>query len=337
MKLTSSLPLSHTTFAHWHTDDTEVGIVVAKAEFRLSKEGTTPVTPPPDLVLADEFAEAPEDSPLLQEQDIAPFKPKTDLLIRGTARSFQAKPRRDWPVVVSIPDILNYSFHVRGPAAWIKSMLNWKLSQPDEVVDVPLTYALAYGGQCQEGDATQFFERNPAGIGFMTEEAARDVQSWPAPQIGLLAEFMDARPFAPMAVHGTMPVAKGWLPRRSAAGTFDEDWERDRHPRMPLDYDLAFWNAAPLRLQIDPYLQGGEVIEISGVSRDRETVSLRLPGAKLALKSLTDPSQAPVAMHLDTVELDVEDIDEGQASVVLLWRLIVPDRDAFTEAEIIRG
>ena len=42
-------------------------------------------------------------------------------------------------------------------------------------------------------------------------------------------------------------------------------------------------------------------------------------------------------MNLDTVELDVEHIDEGQASVVLLWRLIVPDRDAFTEAEIIRG
>jgi len=33
MNLTTTLPLSHMGFAHWHTDDTEVGIVVAKAGF----------------------------------------------------------------------------------------------------------------------------------------------------------------------------------------------------------------------------------------------------------------------------------------------------------------
>ncbi|WP_342075630.1 DUF2169 domain-containing protein [Yoonia sp. SS1-5] len=337
MKLSSELPLSHTAFAHWHTDDTEVGVVIAKAAFSLTKDGTSPVTPPPEFVLADEFTEAPEYSPLLHEQDIAPFKPKTDLIIRGTARSFEAKPRRDWAVTVAIPDQLYYGFQVRGPSRWIKMRQGWQLSQADEVTEVPLTYALAYGGHCQEGETTKYFEQNPAGLGFMTETAAEEVDGWPAPQIGLLAEFLDARPFEPMAVHGTMPLAKAWLPRRANAGTFDKEWERDRHPRMPLDYDLAFWNAAPLRLQIAPHMVGNETIEISGLSHRRETVSLGLPGAKLALKSLSNPSEPAIAMALDTVDINVDRIDDGQIDIVLLWRTIVRDRSLYTNAEIIRG
>lgn len=64
----------------------------------------------------DEFAGAPETSALLHEQYIAPCKPKTDLIIRGSARSLDAEPRRDWPVTVSIPDQLHYGFHVCGPS-----------------------------------------------------------------------------------------------------------------------------------------------------------------------------------------------------------------------------
>jgi hypothetical protein len=337
MNLTTTLPVSHTSFAHWHTDDTEVGIVLAKAAFVLSANGTAPQMPPPDLEMVDLFTGDPAHSALLSEQDIAPYKPKTDLIIRGHARSFQNTPRRDWPVNVSIPDRLNYGFHVRGPSQWLKPARKWQLSQPDPVTEVPLTYEFAYGGQCSDGETVHFYEQNPAGKGFMTEAVANDLGSWPAPQIGLLAEFMAASPFEPMAVHGTMPIAKSWLPRRAVAGTFDTAWERDRHPRMPLDYDLGFWNTAPMRLQLDPFLQGDELIEITGVSRNSATVSLQLPGAKLMLQSRSDPHEPLVAMALDTVDLNVDSVDDGHITITLLWRALVPDRDAFTEAEIIQG
>ena len=337
MNLTTALPISHTAFAHWHTDDTEIGVVVAKACFVLSTEGTLPQVPPPELNMVDLFTGDPAETALDYEQDIAPYKPRTDLIIRGHARSFDGTPRRDWPVNISIPDRLNYGFHVRGPSQWLKPGRKWQLSQPDTVTEVPLSYALAYGGRCTEGETTQFFEQNPAGIGFMTEAAASDLDNWPAPQIGLLADFMAASPFEPMAVHGTMPIAKSWLPRRAVAGTFDKAWERDRHPRMPLDYDLGFWNAAPLRLQIGPYLQGDEVIEVTGMSHKNETIALQLPGAKLMLQSRSDPQEPALPMALDTVDLDLDTVDDGQITMTLLWRALVPDRDAFTEAEIIRG
>lgn len=337
MNLNSSLPISHTAFAHWHTDDTEVGIIVAKAAFLMSADGTLPQVPPPALDMADAFAGDPATSALITEQDIAPLKPKTDLIIRGSARSPQAEPRTDWPVTIEIPDVLHYSFHVRGPATWFKPMLRWKLSAPDPVTVVPLTYDLAYGGRCGTDDAVVHFEQNPAGRGFMTDSALVTVESFAAPQIGLLADFMAATPTHAMTVCGTMPLAKAWLPRRSFAGTFDAAWERDRHPRMPLNYDLTFWNAAHPRLQVTPHLTGDEVIRLSGMSHDHATVDVGLPGARLAVRSTSEPSADLIPMNLDTIDLDVEKIDTGQITLTLLWRAKVSDREAYAAAEIIRG
>ena len=42
-------------------------------------------------------------------------------------------------------------------------------------------------------------------------------------------------------------------------------------------------------------------------------------------------------MALDTVDINVDQIDDGQIDIVLLWRIIVPDRNLYTKAEIIRG
>lgn len=338
MKLSSDLPVSHMSFAHWHTDDTEVGVALAKATFELTTDGQTrPQAEPPELEMADVFQEDPADSALITEQDIAPFKPKTDLIIRGEARSFGKEPLTDWPVTIEIADILNHSFLVRGPSTWLKPMLRWQLSKPDAVTSVPLTYALAYGGKCEEEEGPVFYEQNPSGLGFMTDEALREVKSFAAPQIGLLAEFMAATPTGQMMVEGTMPIAKTWLPRRSHAGTFDEAWEKKRHPRMPRDYDLAFWNAAHPRLQISPYLQGDEKIKLTGMSHTHEVLSLRLPGAKLALRSTTTPEAEVLPMNLDTVDLDVSGVDDGQVKITLLWRAMVPHREDYFNAEIIRG
>lgn len=338
MKITTTLPLAHMGFSHWHTDDTEVGVVVAKAQFDLTADGQCHARPVPDpLALVDVFAGDPATSPLVQDQEIAPAKSKTDLFVRGHARSPKADPRRDWPVTVSVPDVLTYEFQVRGPSVWTHGLRRWSLSAPDKVAVVPLSYALAYGGACTVGDVTTYFEQNPAGTGYMTEEAAKGRDTFPAPQIGLLAEFMDARPFAPMAVHGTMPIAKAWLPRRARAGTFDATWQRDRHPRMPLDYDLGFWNAAHPRLQIAHGLVGGEALVLTGVSHASPTVEIRLPAVRLAVRSTTDPTIDPVQMVLDTVDLDVERIDQGAVTITLLWRVTLADRDQWRHTEIIRG
>ncbi|MDF1628147.1 MAG: DUF2169 domain-containing protein, partial [Parvibaculaceae bacterium] len=168
MKLATTLPLATLFFKHWHTDDTEVGIVVAKAEFVRAVNGAFVALPKaPELELADVFEGDPAASPLTAEQDIAPAKPATDLTLKAVARAPGGEARRDWAVELSVEDRLTHGFHVRGPSLWEKrSARRWTLGHPAPALDMPITYALAYGGLLPETGETpaRSHDFNPAGI-----------------------------------------------------------------------------------------------------------------------------------------------------------------------------
>lgn len=331
MNLSTSLPLAAIAFKHWGPDDAEILVIVAKAAFRWEEGLARAEDVPPELALEDVMDDGPEGySPVLREQDTAPGKTGTDLLIKGTARSPGCKPLQDWPVAVCIPNIMRHEFHVRGPSEWRRGPLSWALTQPEPVTEVPLTYALAYGGAVPPGaepptDPQPVYEMNPAGRGFVTAARLNDETPFAAPQIGLLADFMANDPLLEMRVCGTMPIAKGWLPRRVFAGTFDENWQRTRHPRMPPDYSYEFWNQAPTALQLRPGLRGDESIVLEGMSHIGP-VKLPLPSAGVVAYLPDAPSNGggatgqAVDMALDTVKIDAQSIDPRDWSVDLTWR-----------------
>lgn len=333
MKLTTALPLASLFFKHWHTDDTEMGIVVAKAVFARAEGGAFVALPvAPELELADVFQGDPATTPLLVEQEVAPAKPATDLIVRATARAPDGAARSDWAVDLSIEGLLSYGFHVRGPSRWEKSsQRRWCLAKPEPVTEVPLDYVLAYGGILPEtGDVpARSHDFNPAGIGFADKAFLESRTSFAAPQIGELAEFMAPDPLAEMSLRGFGPIAKAWLPRRGHAGTFDEAWLQERHPRMPNDYDLAFWNAAPGPLQISPFLAGRELIRIAGVSHRPGPVEVALPGVGLMLEAAGDDA-LNVPMHLDTVAIDIAAEDPAAHRLTLIWRTMLRAPENFT-------
>ena len=177
------------------------------------------------------------------------------------------------------------------------------------------------------------FENNPAGMGFCTSQRVSQETEIPAPQIGLLAEFMGTDPLAPMGVHGFGPISKTWLPRRTEAGTFDENWQNTRHPKMPKDYSLGFWNAAPTTLQFDPALRGGETINFEGISH-AGPVTYRVPSVACALQTKT-PAQEMLEMTLDTVQIDLRDADQNIARLDMIWRVQIAEPQRFETAEIV--
>lgn len=336
MIITTALPLESLFFKHWHTDDTEIGVIVCKARFERGENGAfRPSGSPPPLNVGDVFEGDPATGYLLQEQDIAPAKAATDLLVTGIARSPRGKPLSEWPVSITIPDRLSYRFHVRGPCQWQRSLARWRLSTPSAITEVPLTYDLAYGGTApgDDVDTPDIYEFNPSGVGYVNAKRLAAKESFAAPQIGELAEFMAADIRAEMTLHGVGPLAKAWLPRRSNAGTFDEDWQQIRHPRMPHDYSLRFWNCAPPQMQIDPYLVGNEKIILQGFSHDPEPLTLQLPGAGLSV-ALSGDADTKLELTLDTVMADVRDQDPAAHSIDMLWRGIIRDPGAYAKADI---
>ena len=336
MIIRTSLPVSPMFFKHWHTDDTEIGVIVAKARFAPNDAGVfEPVGAPPPLIVADSFEGDPATGYLLAEQDIAPGKAATDLLINAVARAPGDKPLADWAVEVNIPDRLTYGFQVRGPCQWERKLGRWRTSKPEPVREVPLTYALAYGGAApgEDPEVPDIYEFNPSGIGYANAARLAQKESFPACQIGELAEFIAADIRAEMSVHGFGPIAKAWLPRRSDAGTFDEEWQQTRHPRMPHDYGLRFWNCAPLSMQLNPHLRGDEAIQLTGLSHDAAPIKLQLPGAGLRL-ALSGEEERTIDMTLDTISADVRDTDPQAHTLDLVWRALIPDPGNYARADI---
>lgn len=339
MRITTRLPVATMAFHHWHVDDTEVVVLVAKANFAFHPEaGFQPEQAPPELRVSDEIGDGEEGfAPPIYEQEIAPGKTATDLIIRAVARSPEGQPRSDWAVAVEVPDRLRYDFHVRGPTEWRRNPLGWTTTTPELVHEVPLTYEYAYGGSVPGPDPEsppEVYEGNPAGRGFTTPARLKDKTPLPAAQIGLLAEFIEADPKREMRVCGTMPVGRAWLPRRGAAGTFDEEWERTRHPRMPPDYDLNFWNCAPGVLQFDPYLSGDEQIRLEGVQHTPEPLVHTLPGLGVVADLSGPEGTETLPLVLDTVDLDVRGPKPDSHRLTLIWRGIVTAPGRFETASI---
>lgn len=332
MKISSRLPIASLFFKHWAPDDREVGVVIAKAEFRRHEDGVMRAEAAPELVLEDVFDGDPAWTPLRTEQDIAPLKRGTDLTIDAVARAPGDKPQRDWPVTVAIADILHYQFQVRGPAAWVKRRRHWERATPEAVTEVPIAYSVAYGGTFEGA----VHDNNPAGTGLITPERLQQDADIPIPQIGLLAEFMTDAPSSDMQVHGLGPIAKAWLPRRALAGTFDEDWLARRHPRMPSDFEPQFWNAAPGPLQIKQGLRGDEVIQIAGVSFAMPALAVALPKVWCGLQ-FTGDETAEQPMILDTVHLDVRAHDPTAHTITMIWRAQLDRPARFTQCEIVSG
>src|SRR5690606_2955093 len=230
-------------FRHWDLDGCEMGVLIVKGSFQIDKGERSKriLRLQPDILLSDAFYGEANASPLKQESELAPFKPGTDVTFCAIARSPEAKDLESWPVQFNIREKLAYGFHVFGQRYWepsgSRNAGHWKLSSIQPISELPLTYAYAYGGTVQKSeDEVATHAYNPVGQGLLNDYLLSLEATVAAPQIGLLGEFAAACPKTPMTVCGCGPLTKSWLPRLALAGTFDEAWLRERHPRMPVDY-----------------------------------------------------------------------------------------------------
>jgi hypothetical protein len=114
-----------------------------------------------------------------------------------------------------------------------------------------------------------------------------------------------------------------WRPRRSLGGTYDEAWQRERSPLLPVDFDRRFWNGASAGLIVRGRLRGDEPLLVRGAAP--AAISARLPGIAPPVCEVRRRAAGLTKLNteLDTV---IVDIDNNQ--VLLVWRgmLVAPER-----------
>jgi uncharacterized protein YjbI with pentapeptide repeats len=276
--------------------------LVVKASFRL-RPGA-PATPLEGIgeqgtLEGDVFDPADEDrtGQLFYASDFAAFKPRADLLVRAACHTPGGKPLQECPVRVAV-GAWSKLLRVVGRRAWKEGFLGASPSEPAPFTTMPIDYAHAFGGP-ESPD-------NPAGLGLGTVE----MHNLEAPGDVVRSRSDRIRP----ASFG--PLSPFWPARRSKVGKeYGASWTAKRKPYYAEDFDLAYFQSAPLDQQVD-WLHGDEEIAFQNLHPAAPVFSTRLPALRVrAFVRDTARRFREVKLRLDTLLADL--VDE---KLVLTWR-----------------
>lgn len=293
------------------------------------------------LIEADQHYGDTETTSVIQESDFAPFKPKCDVLFsHAVAYAPNGEPAKRWPVGVRVGD-WQKCLDVCGPRTLERNLGVWSLSSPEPVKQVPIRYEYAWGGTCQwplnseaheEPELYEYAPRNPVGVGFSDRRWRKQsgVRTHNAPCLEAYNQPFTAADAASgdYPVVGLGPVGRGWEPRIALAGTYDDAWKQTRWPRLPEDFDFAYWNAAPADQQI-PYPSGGEPVVMLGLHPNGD-IRFKLPKSNLKLL-LHLKAGVPLFKPLvtDTLIFDMQAL-----TLTLVQRAVVTARAEVTKMEL---
>jgi hypothetical protein len=339
-------------------------VVVAKTAYLMGSRdagGDATLTPVvvAKLNVEDRFFDDPHGTSVRQESDFAPYKPACDVIVNATAYVPRKKPTQIFQVKLTVRDarhplLIDKSLSVSGEHSFQKKLAlwgtnPWRLTRVKDATNLPLRYAYASGGQCRigQGDASggpvahEASEENPCGRGFARRWYldAKRVREMPAPRIHTAAVPLTAQQFWRAAKGAALPapvglgvVGRGWLPRRALAGTFEDkaSWGKDEVPRLPMDFDFAYYNCAP-RDQQCPYLSGQEqFVLVNLCSPDHPSSTVDAKGN--VVLHFTLPLQALFLLAADSsnkllterMVIDTVTIEPDENRVDLVWRALLP-------------
>ena len=274
-------------------DGRDIWLTVVKATFDVALDGTTELAAEQFPVMyVPVFRSDPMRSSLLVESDVDYAKPGVDVLMQGTAQAPEAKAVRELIVGLEV-DGHRKLLRVYGERVWSRDGLTVVPSQAEPFTRMPIVYERAYGGfDPLENGA--YDARNPAGCGYGRERGY--LVGRPAPQI---EEYSTAGGGVQSRPAGFGPIARHWLPRRSLAGSYDERWQENRMPLLPLDFDERFFFAAPEDQQF-PQLRHRALIRVAGMSA-HGMLNFKLPRVVLGLHVQLGPQEVYRRPRLRTV------------------------------------
>jgi hypothetical protein len=328
MQIVNSTPCVAEAIPFYGPGNTPVLTVMVKGTFEII-DGKTAVSAREQIPLAfgdDLYA----NGTVKFESDLAPFKPRADIVLVGNAHAPGGKPVQILDVKLRVGDTRKI-LRIFGDRTWKPStLLDSELpTDPRPFKTMPLVYEKAFGGIDMHHGG--FCEENPVGIGYVSPGAKKIKEGTALPNIedpGYLIRAVHDRP-KPV---GFGFYGKTWMPRVRYLGTYDEKWRKERSPLPPDDFSFDFYNAAHPDLQVQGYLRGDETVELVNLSREGK-LDFQLPsiGLSCLVKKQDEPDPyadesswvtESVVMNIDTLCI-LPDVKR----FYLTWRGLCPIRD----------
>jgi hypothetical protein len=259
--------------------------LIAKATFGLVPDGMARLVAPSPLVEDDLFHPGDRARILSHASDLAPYRPRVDVLFQGHAHSPDRVETPALAVRLSVygeDASLDKTLHVHGDRANIAAA-------PRRFVDMPISWERAVADP----------DQNPAGV-------------WPGG--ARMPNIVD--PTDPARPAGFGPLAPTWgvRSRHLQGGT---PVRRGSSLTVPSGLDWSFYQAAPIDQQI-PALSGDEEIVLDNLLVSTPRLRTRLPSARGVARLYgadAPPSGFPLELEADTLMIDG---DRQVCSIV--WR-----------------
>ncbi|XXY44568.1 DUF2169 domain-containing protein [Sorangium sp. So ce269] len=260
----------------------------------------------------------------LFENDLVPFKPACDVVVKGSAHAPQGKPVTEAIASVTVGPIKK-AVRVLGNRSWVKRVAEYELSRPEPFVEMPITYSRAFGGAFDHRaigseDPADFLAHpaNLVGSGYARGKFLKLLAGRPAPNLEAPGSPVSdpEKLYAPMSLG---PIARNWAPRLALAGTYDEAWRDEIFPLLPPDFDEHYYQCAPADQQM-PYPKGGEEVTLLNLLPGGGLTRFRLPELELPMVALSSHRRIAVL----TPVVDTLAIDADAATFDLVWRARLP-------------
>jgi len=246
----------------------EKAVVAVKATFSLPHENQ-PVwlaDKQIPILYCDEYWDQPGKSSIKFPVDLVLGKAGTDIGLVGHAYSSHETPVQRLQACLQV-GVYKKEILIFGNRRWKKRnfLPGFEISAPEPFIKMALRLELAFGGEDQDDNKNGYDRNNPLGSGFCVSEQNIEGRSLPNLEnpVELIQNWHDEP--AP-ACFGF--VSSSWLPRVRYAGTYDDQWRKQRSPLLPQDFELRFNNAAMPDLCAIPFLEGGERVGLLNLSKD---------------------------------------------------------------------
>ncbi|MBI5896137.1 MAG: DUF2169 domain-containing protein [Desulfobacterales bacterium] len=307
--------------------------IMVKGTFSFASGRTEPAEDQIPIAYGDEYEDEALGGGVHYESDIAPFKPRADIVLRATAQAPNGKPAPVVSVGIKVGS-MEKRLAVFGERYWNHAGVlsrSYAMTAPKPFLRRPIVYRDAFGGL--DAITGEYCAENLVGTGLYSPKTKRNLAGKPLPCIEdprCLIRNLEDRP---------QPVGFGfyhraWRPRAAYAGTYDAVWRKQRSPLPPEDFDARFYNGAHPDLQADGYLKAGEPVTLLNLTPEGE-VRFNLADVTPAcvIQRRTEngkPKSEKPAMRLDTLFMEPD-----EKRYCLVWRAALPLGDA-SAAEIDR-
>ncbi len=262
-------------------DGAEIWLVAVKATFDINPDGTTEVSKEqPPVLRIPEYHGEPGKSSIKYEADLILTKKTTDVLVLGHAYAPTGFTATSLDVGFKVGPITKM-LRVFGDRRW-ESEGGWSTPKPFE--KMPLVYERAFGGVDSRSETPErdWDWRNPVGTGFAVSRP--NLAGVALPNIENPNQLIQSCSDHPEPA-GFGPIGCNWQPRASFAGTYDDNWMKNRQPLLPENFDDRFYQCAPQDQQTPYFLTGGEPAAVSGLTPDGKVLRFFLPKIYLGFET----------------------------------------------------